>query len=93
MSAEARLRAALAANRAPDPADLRAVLDELDRVRAESEHRWQAIGRLAPRAKQHRGRSEDLTRALAAVRAQLAQPLDAAARAELVALVDAALAT
>jgi hypothetical protein len=90
-AAEARVRAAVDAGRPPDPADVRAVLDELDRARAESADRWHAIGRLAPRAKQHRGRAEDLERALRAVRAALAHPVDdggAAVRA----LIDAALA-
>ena len=89
-AAEARVRAAVDAGRAPDPADLRALLGELDRARAESAERWRAIGRLAPRAKQHRGRSEDLERALRAVRAALAHPVDDGGAA-LRALIDAAL--
>jgi len=89
-TAEARVRAALADGRAPDPADVREVCAELDRVRAESADRWRAIGRLAPRAKQHRGRSEDLERALRAVRDALTRPVDDGGAA-LRALIDAAL--
>ncbi|MCE9579280.1 MAG: hypothetical protein K8W52_39515 [Deltaproteobacteria bacterium] len=91
MSAEDRVREAVAAGAPAAAADLRELLEALDAVRAESEARWAAIGRLAPRAKEHRGRSEDLTRALRAVRDQLARPLDDAARAALVTRLDALL--
>ena len=90
-AAEARVRAALDAGRPPDPADVAGLVAELDRVRAESAERWRAIGRLAPRAKQHRGHSEDLERALRAVRDALARPVDDGGAA-LRALIDAALA-
>ena len=64
---------------------------ELERVREESAQRWEAIGRLAPAAKANRERAEAAHRLLAEVRAALAAPLDDAARAALVARIDALL--
>jgi hypothetical protein len=62
---------------------------ELERVKAESAERWDAIGRLAPAAKRSRERAEDAERLLGEVRAALvAAPLDDAARAALVARID-----
>ena len=89
--AEARVRAAIDLAQPLAIADVGAILDELARVRAESAERWVAIGRLAPRAKQHRGRSEDLARVLGAVGDRLRAPIDDAARAALVTEIEAAL--
>ena len=75
-SAEARVRAAVAAGRAPAGDDVLAVLTALDRARAESEERWQAIGRLAPAAKRNRGRAEAQARAIEVMHVQLGQHLD-----------------
>ncbi|MBK7070708.1 MAG: hypothetical protein IPH44_00270 [Myxococcales bacterium] len=79
-AAEARVRAALAAGAAPTPDDVAAVLGLLDRARAESAQRWEAIGRLAPAAKAQRGRAQDAGRLLDELKAALAAPLDDAAR-------------
>lgn len=62
--------------------------EELERVKAESAERWEAIGRLAPAAKQSRERAETAERLLADVRAALVAPLDDGARAALVARID-----
>ena len=70
---------------------LAALREELERVTAESAERWEAIGRLAPAAKKSRERAEDAERLLADVRRALAAPLDDAARAALVARIDAVL--
>jgi hypothetical protein len=69
----------------------RELREELERVRAESAERWEAIGRLAPAAKQSRERAETAERLLAEVRRALAAPLDDAGRAALVARIDAVL--
>lgn len=90
-AAEARLRAAVD-DGAPFADELTTILDELARVRGESAERWDAIGKLAPRAKQLRGRSQDLERALRAVHERLAAPIDDDERAALRALITAALA-
>jgi flagellar biosynthesis/type III secretory pathway M-ring protein FliF/YscJ len=71
--AEQRARAALAAGDTPAAGDVTAVLDELARVRTESEERWQAITRLAPAAKAQRARAESGARS----RARLAEHLNA----------------
>ena len=68
--------------------ELEALRAELERVKAESAERWEAIGRLAPAAKQSRERAETAERLLADVRAALAAPLDDGARAALVARID-----
>jgi hypothetical protein len=64
------------------------LVTELERVKAESAERWEAIGRLAPAAKRNRERAEDAERLLADVRAALKAPLDDTARAALVARID-----
>lgn len=64
-SAEERVRQALERGRAPASGDIEELMDELERVRRESEERWQAIGRLAPAAKAHRARTEAQGRAMA----------------------------
>ena len=74
--AESRIRAALSRGQIPAAADLAVLLTELDQVRAESEARWQAIGQLAPAAKQHRSRSQERERALVAIAASLAELAD-----------------
>jgi hypothetical protein len=71
-AAIARLRAALANGADASLADVATVLDELDRVRAESAARWEAIGRLAPAAKAQRDRARDATRLLDEIRAAVA---------------------
>ena len=71
MNLEARVRAALDRNEPVDSADVRALLLELQRVRRESEQRWQAIGRLAPAAKQHRTDSRRRAQVIAALRTHL----------------------
>jgi hypothetical protein len=68
----ARLRAAVASNRPAALPDVALLLAELDRVRAESAERWDAIGRLAPAAKAQRGKARDLDRLLDELRAGLA---------------------
>ena len=70
-SAEERVRAALAAEQTPTLDDMQSVLAQLDSARAESESRWQAIGRLAPAAKKHRAESQRRGRQLTALRAHL----------------------
>ena len=71
--------------------ELEALREELERVKAESAERWEAIGRLAPAAKKHRERAEEAHRLLADVRRALTAPLDDGARAALVARIDAVL--
>ena len=71
--------------------ELAALREELERVKAESAERWEAIGRLAPAAKQNRDRAEEAHRLLDDVRRALAAPLDDAARAVLKARIDALL--
>lgn len=71
-----RLRVALGAGRAIDPVDVALALDELDRVRAESAARWEAIGRLAPAAKAQRSKARDATRLLDDLRAAAAAGAD-----------------
>ena len=71
-----RLRQAVAAGATVDPADVALALDELDRVRAESAARWEAIGRLAPAAKAQRSKARDATRLLDELRAAAAAGAD-----------------
>jgi hypothetical protein len=71
-SAELRVRAALAAGRPADPADVQRLLDELAAQRAVADERWTAIGLLAPTAKSLRGRVLALERAVTAAAAHLA---------------------
>jgi hypothetical protein len=72
-------------------AELESLREELERVKAESAERWEAIGRLAPAAKKHRDRAEEAHRMLDEVRRALAAPLDDAGRSTLVARIDALL--
>lgn len=72
-SVEVRVRAGLDRGEAPDSADIAALLDALDRARAEAEERWQAITRLAPAAKRHRMHAQSAARE----RARLVAHLDA----------------
>ncbi len=75
-AAIARVRAAAETGTAPEPADLRRLLEVLDAARAESAARWEAIGRLAPAAKAQRGRARDAMQLLRELRAAAAAGAD-----------------
>lgn len=68
---EHRVRASLSRGEAPADGDLESLLSLISELRAESAARWEAIGRLAPAAKENRGRAQDQRRALDAVIAAL----------------------
>ncbi|MEZ4367567.1 MAG: hypothetical protein R2939_15010 [Kofleriaceae bacterium] len=87
---EARVRAAIADDRAVTPADAAAILRELDATRATAAERWRAIGALAPAAKARRGQAQDLAR-LARRAATALAAIDPALATELVAAAELAL--
>lgn len=73
-----RVRAAMARGGPVDVADVGRLLAALDRARAESAARWDAIGRLAPAAKAQRSRARDAMQLLRELRGATAAGADLA---------------